>query len=356
MATEYKRVEQGRRPDLPVRPETLFNERLLGVGDRLPDFALPDPTSQSRFFYQTVTGAPAVFMMAANTATQEQWDEIKALAALATSIHDADADLFIVSNDGVESLEMVAKIIPEHAIWLADIKGAVNLGLRTAAQFEFSGVVCFVLDANQRIHAVRGPAAGQAEWALGVLQAMGREESRRLGQVAPVLMLPMVLDGEECGRLLAQIEASGRPRGTASIEDRVFGEHMSKVLLRRIGPEIEKAFSFDDISLESLALRWDDPASAADKGRAINDPAVEGRPFHLIVDLDAAGYSDGEVSFPEFGPHRYQPGPGGAIIHAGTLLRNLAPVSAGRRCLLTATLRRQASARPGARSDQVEAT
>ena len=319
-------------------------ERLLAAGDRLPDFVLPDPKGTLRFFYQSVTGAPAVFFLAANTAMEDQWDEVKELAGQAAAIRAGGADLFIVSNDGIESLEMVSKIIPEHAIWLADIKGVVNLGLRSAAQFLLSGTACFVLDSNQRIVAARGHSAGQATWALGVLQAMSTDQPQNLGQVAPILILPAVLEPADCSKLVEQISASAAPSGSAPIADKALSGNVTKLLLRRIGPEIEKVFSFDDFAFEDLVLRWDDPASAADKGRAINDPAVEGRPFCLLVDLDAAAYSGGEVSFPEFGPHRYQPGPGGAIIHAGTLLRQLAPVSAGRRCLLTATLRRQAGA------------
>ncbi|HEY2891126.1 MAG TPA: hypothetical protein VGJ31_10890 [Dongiaceae bacterium] len=321
-------------------------ERLLAAGDRMPDFVLPDPKGTLRFFYQSVTGAPAVFFMAANTAMQDQWDEVKELAGQAAAIRAAGADLFIVSNDGIESLEMVSKIIPEHAAWLADIKGVVNLGLRSAAQFPLAGTACFVLDSNQRILAARGNTAGQAIWALGVLQTMSSDEPQKLGQVAPILMLPAVLEPADRSKLVEQISASGTPGGSAPIADKALSEHVRKILIRRIGPEVEKAFSFDDFTFEDLALRWGDPASAADKGRAINDPAVEGRPFYLLVDLDAAAYSGGEISFPEFGPHRYQPGPGGAIVHAGTLLRQLAAVSAGRRCLLTATLRRRASARP----------
>lgn len=132
-------------------------ERLLAAGDRLPDFVLPDPSGRHRFFYQTVTGAPVAFFLFANTAKQDQWDEMKELVAVSADIRAAGADLFIVSNDGTESLEMIAKAIPEHAIWLADIKGVVNMGLRTAALFPFTGVACFVLDGNQRIVALRGP-------------------------------------------------------------------------------------------------------------------------------------------------------------------------------------------------------
>jgi len=322
------------------RREPPAGERLLAPGDRLPDFVLPDPKGTLRFFYQNVTGAPTVFFMAANTAMQNQWDEIKELAAQAAAIRAAGADLVIVSNDGIESLEMVSKIIPEHAIWLADIKGVVNLGLRSAAQFLLSGITVFVLDGNQRIVAARGHTPGQATWALEVLQAMNRDEPQKLGQVAPILMLPAVLEPADCSRLIEQISASATPHGAAPIADKALAEQVVKLLLRRIGPEVEKVFSFDDFTIEDVTLRWDDHSAAAEKVRAVNDPAVEGRPFLLLVDLDAAAYTGGETSFPEFGPHRYQPGAGGAIVHAGALLRELAPVASGRRSLLSATLRR----------------
>ncbi len=322
-------------------------ERLLAAGDRLPDFVLPDPTGQLRYFYQAVSGAPAVFFLFANTAMQDQWDELKELAPLAAGIRATGADLFIVSNDGIESLEMIAKIIPEHAVWLADIKGVVNLGLRTAALFAFTGVVCLVLDGNQRIVAMRGMEKSLAAWALGVLQTMNKEEPHSLGLVAPVLMLPGLLEPADCARLLEQIPAQSPPAGQAPVADKTAGE-LSRLLLRRIGPEIEKAFSFDDFEIVSLTLRWDDSSSPAERRREINDPAVEGRPFYLLIDLAPAAYEGGALGFPEFGAHRYRPGSGGGVIHAGTLLRELAPVASGRRCLLTAILKRPASARPGA--------
>ena len=315
-------------------------ERLLAAGDRLPDFVLPDPSGQLRFFYQTVTGRPVVLVLLANTAMQEQWDEVKELASLANAIHGAGADIIIVSNDGIESLAMVAKIIPEHAAWLADIKGVVNMGLRSAALLPFSGVACLVLDGNQRILALRGPEKGQGTWALGVLRAMTREEPQVLNQIAPVLVLPSVLDSADCARLLALIPAEAPPAGSSGIAEKTAADEITKLLLRRIGPEIEKAFSFDDFSIDSLSLRWDDSTAPGERRREINDPGVEGRPFQLAIDLDSGGYEGGAISFPEYGPHTYRTGTGGAIIHAGVLLRELAPVVTGRRRLLTATLTR----------------
>ena len=324
----------------PAPVEMPTGERLLAAGDRLPEFVLPDPSGQLRFFYQTVTGRPVVLALFANTAKQDQWDEMKELASTNEAIHAAGADLFIVSNDGIESLAMVAKTIPAHAVWLADINGVVNMGLRTAALFPFTGVACLVLDGNQRIVAVRGLEEAQGSWALGVLRAMSRQEPHQLNQAAPVLVLPTVLEPADCVRLLALVPADAPAAGSAGVADKTVVDEIAKLLLRRIGLEIEKAFSFDDFTIASLVLRWDDPSAPAERRREINDPAVEGRPFQLVMDLDSSGYEGGTIGFPEYGPHGYRPGTGGAIIHAGTLLRELARVVSGRRILLMATLKR----------------
>ncbi len=317
-------------------------EALLCAGDRIPDFVLPDPQGQLRYFYQLVTGAPVVLVLAANTAQQDQWDEIKGFAAAAPALREAGVQLFIVSNDGVESLAMVAKIIPEDAIWFADIKGVVNLGLRGGALFPFTGVACALLDGNQRTIAIRGPGSGHAEWVLAMLKDQPAGAGPRLGATAPVLLLPGVLEAGDRAPLHNQVEGASPGHGTASIVDPALAERIGKLLLRRIGPEVEKAFGFDDFTLESILLRWDEAETAAtDRRREIDDPAVQGRSFFLILDLADEAYEGGEIRFPEYAPHSYRPGSGGAIVFSGTMLRELAPVSKGRRCLLTATLRRQ---------------
>ena len=318
------------------------NERLLWLGDRVPDFVLPDPKGELRFFYEGVTGSPVVLVLAANTARQDQWDEIKGFAALAPALHEAGADLMIVSNDGTESLAIVSQVIPEHVRWLADIKGVVNIGLRAGALFPFTGVVCFVLDGNQRIVAVRGPEPGQAEWALAALKARTREPAHSLSLTAPVLLLPGILDSEDCGRLLNLISRADPASGFVLVEQPDLVAQIGKTLLRRIGPEVEKAFAFDDFAIETIALRWSEGSlsGASDYRRDITDPAVQGRSFSLILDLASEAYEGGDIRFPEYGSHSYRPGTGGGLIYSGTLLGELRPVSTGRRSLLTAVLRR----------------
>ncbi|HEY8015081.1 MAG TPA: redoxin domain-containing protein, partial [Dongiaceae bacterium] len=120
------------RPAAP--PVRELEEALILPGDRIPEFILPDANAQLQRFYELVRGRPTVLVLVANTARQEQWDEIKGYADIAPALDAAGVDLFIVTNDGVDSMAMVSKAIPAPAVWLADLRGAVNLALRTGAK------------------------------------------------------------------------------------------------------------------------------------------------------------------------------------------------------------------------------
>jgi hypothetical protein len=334
------------RPAAPAAKDP--EESLLLPGDRVPEFVLPDAETRLHNFYDRVRGRPAVLVLAANTARQEQWDEIKGYADIALVLDSAGVDLFIVTNDGVESMAMVSKAIPAPAIWLADIKGVVNLALRTGGKLDKSGLISLFLDSNQRVIAIKGAEPGHAPWALGVLRGLSAEVPLALGTVAPVLILPRVLDEEACRRLLSQEGLSITP---APIANPAEAEALSRLLLRRIGPEVDRVFSFDDFRFESLALRQEDAAagsSALDRRRDNSDPETTGRSFALILDLEAGAYEGGGLRFPEYGPHIYRPAAGAALVHAGGILRELLPVTSGRRSLLTLTLRRppKASTQP----------
>jgi hypothetical protein len=331
------------RPAAPAMREP--EESLLLQGDRIPEFILPDAETRLHNFYDLVRGRPTVFVLAANTARQEQWDELKGYADIAPGLAAAGVDLFVVTNDGVESMSMVQKIIPE-ATWLADIKGVVNQSIRTGGKLEKSGLISILLDANQRVVAIRGSEPGHASWVLATLRGLAAEAPLVLSAAAPVLILPRALDEATCRRLLGQEGLSPAP---APIADPGEAEALSRILLRRVGPEVDRVFSFDDFRFESLALRQE-PAEGGgvDRRRDNSDPETTGRSFALILDLDAGAYQGGGMRFPEYGPHLYRPATGAALVHAGGMLREMLPIESGRRSLLTLTLRRppKASTQP----------
>jgi hypothetical protein len=112
-----------------------------------------------------------------------------------------------------------------------------------------------------------------------------------------------------------------------------------------VGPEVDKVFSFDDFNFEALALRYEDAATPEGRPGDLRREAADlekGRSFHLLLDLDAEAYRGGGVRFPEYGAHVYRPGTGGALVYAGGLMRELRAIEAGRRALLSLTLRRPA--------------
>jgi AhpC/TSA family len=339
-----QRPRQGPSPSLESGAASA-QEPLILPGDRIPEFILPDPQVQLRNFYDVVSGRPTVLVLAANTARQDQWDEIKGYADAQPLLAERDVDLIIVSNDGVESLAMVSKAIPAPAIWLADVKGAVNLALRRGASFELSGIVSFVLDSNQRVLALKGPGAGHGPWALSVVRTLSSEAPQILAGVAPVLILPRVLEEQICRRLLAELSAGAPADTPVPIRDATLAATVSRQMLRRVGPEVDKVFSFDDFNFEALALRYEDAATPEGRPGDLRREAADlekGRSFHLLLDLDAEAYRGGGVRFPEYGAHVYRPGTGGALVYAGGLMRELRAIEAGRRALLSLTLRRPA--------------
>jgi peroxiredoxin len=322
----------------PGRPSS---EPLILVGDRLPDFVLPDSGGVLRYLYDIAGTRPLVLVLVANSARQDQWDEIKGYADLAPAFESTGVDLVIVSNDGVESLALVSKVIPAPALWLADVKGVVNLALRTGAGFEASGVASFLVDSDQRVIALRGPEPGQAAWAYGAARALRAEAPLAMASNAPVLILPRALDLPTCRELLARCLPAPAPLPLA---EGPLAQAVARQLLRRIGPEVDKVFSFDDFRFEGLSLGQDEAAPEAlrrvERRRDNRDVEQGGRSFSLILDLDAEGYEGGAIRFPEYGAHAYRPETGAALVHAGGLLRLVEPVTAGRRNRLLLTLRR----------------
>ena len=330
----------------PMRAAQMEGPARLLPGDRMPNFRLPGPDDVSRAFYALMKGRPALVVLAANTARQDQWDEIKTLGAALPDFEAAGLDLFIVSNDGVDSVAMVSTAVPAPAVWFADIQGMVNVGIRGAAKFEMTGVVSFLVDADQRVVALRGPEPGHAAWALATLWEQPQPEPLMLSVGAPVLVMPAILDARLCTRLLEQLEAAGASAEGAAIGEAELAAEIGPVMLRRIGPEVEKVFDFEDIVIEDVKVRRDLAGAEAGVERRHDIVDIVGveRRFTLLLDLNAEAYDGGGFAFPEYAPHVYRPRTGGALIYSAALLAEIRPPSSGKRSLLTAVLRQRPKA------------
>jgi hypothetical protein len=95
-------------------------------------------------------------------------------------------------------------------------------------------------------------------------------------------------------------------------------------------PEIAKAFQFRVTRIERYIVACYD---AADGGhfRAHRDNTTKGtahRRFAVSINLND-GYDGGELWFPEFGPRRYRPPAGGAVVFSCSLLHEATRVTRG---------------------------
>lgn len=185
---------------------------------------------------------------------------------------------------------------------------------------------------------------------------------------APVLVLPRVLEPALCERLVAVYEAGGgaesgfmverdgrtvgvyddsrKRRRDQTIEDEALREAIRARISRRIAPEMRKAFQFNATRIERYIVACYDGASGG-HFRAHRDnttPATAHRRFAVTINLNGA-FEGGELWFPEFGPRRYRPPAGGAVVFSCSLLHEARPVTAGRRYALLPFLYDEAAAR-----------
>ncbi len=172
---------------------------------------------------------------------------------------------------------------------------------------------------------------------------------------APVLILPRVFEPAFCERLIAAYQADGgeasgfmrevdgktvavhdpshKRRRDHNLDDEDLRNAARARILRRLTPEVEKAFQFRATRMERYLVACYDEA---DQGffRAHRDNTTKGtahRRFAVTINLNADDYEGGDLSFPEFGDRAYRAPTGGAVVFSCSLLHAAAPVTRGRR-------------------------
>lgn len=171
---------------------------------------------------------------------------------------------------------------------------------------------------------------------------------------APVLFLPNVFEPELCETLIAQYEADGgtesgfmrevggktivaadpvhKRRRDFTLQDHTVVEQTKALIARRIVPQIAKAFQFQVTRMERFIVA----CYRADEDGHFNahrDNTTKGtahRRFAVSLNLND-DYDGGELSFPEFGPRRFRPPAGAAVVFSCSLLHAADLVTRGKR-------------------------
>ncbi len=181
--------------------------------------------------------------------------------------------------------------------------------------------------------------------------------------VAPVLQIPGVFEPEFCQALIAhlneacaggetskvrvlerggetlQLDPNIKLRRESPPRDPALEARMHERLMRRALPESARVFNFQVTRRDPFKLlAYPDGAGYFRAHRDNETRDVAHRRFALSVNLNEGQYAGGEFRFAEFGPHRYSPATGAALVFSCSLLHEVLPVERGTRYAATTFL------------------
>jgi predicted 2-oxoglutarate/Fe(II)-dependent dioxygenase YbiX/peroxiredoxin len=351
--------------DLAIPPGQSFNPAKgflppveLAPGDRLPNFILPDQSGAARSFLERAKGNPILIVGDSDDAGLRKLEQAELAAA--------GIDCFALVADLPDAAAKRASSAGLKLPLLCDSAGKIREALRRMMGFGPRGAFALLLDPNQRLTAARVDLdnAALVGWAIERARATPQPEAGRyLTGVAPVLLVPDVLTREHCRALIDRWERLGSEEGQVysivkgqetqrihkemksrrdhKIMDEAVLQELAALVGRRIGPELNKAFNFGKFRFDRFVVTCYD-SERGDFFRRHRDNQTQGthdRRFALTLNLNTEEYEGGGLIFPEYGPHRYNPPTGGAILFSCSLLHEALPITRGRRFTLLNFLR-----------------
>lgn len=184
-------------------------------------------------------------------------------------------------------------------------------------------------------------------------------KSQGLMGIAPVLVLPRVLEPALCADVVAHFHAAGggdpsgvvvfergqpkfqldptvKMRREMVVKDPGLDARLHAQLGRRVLPEIERAFQFKVVRRDPFKIiRYDAGAGYFRAHRDNDTPDVAHRRFAMTLNLNTGEYRGGCLRFPEFGDALYEADAGGVLIFSCSLLHEVTDITDGTRLAMT---------------------
>lgn len=304
---------------------------MLDIGDRAPNFVLPDGRGTFTMFYERTRGLPVVLLFASPGRWPAHGEALDGFAEQAKAFEAAGVDIFCVSLDPPAKNAEAGR---PFLVWSDSAQKITQwyfgqLAMAWPPSPEGPEVLALGLDANQRIlWTRRGAGPGLADQILAGLHERPAPASPEIRfQTAPVLLVPRVLGSNALGLGVLGPDA-------AAIEDPAMQRRLVNLIGQRIAPELYKAFSFQGFRFGRLRLlAWPAGVPAGREAAPPEKPPASGKGrFEILVGLPGAP-EGGALVFPEFGGHRYALPAGGAMIFSDALLREWQPAEAPRHYL-----------------------
>ncbi|MGZ6015588.1 MAG: 2OG-Fe(II) oxygenase, partial [Phenylobacterium sp.] len=134
-------------------------------------------------------------------------------------------------------------------------------------------------------------------------------------------------------------ESKKRRRDTELTADSPLFAEVLHVLAARVIPEIKRAYQVEIANADRILIaRYDDTGGYFKRHRDNAAPHTAFREFAVSLNLNTHEYEGGELLFPEYDDHRYNPPAGGAMVFSASLLHEAAPVTKGSRYVLLSFL------------------
>ena len=333
----------------------------LERGDAAPVFAAAGPGTP-HYFIRQASGAPAVlcfFGSAGNSRVRGMLE-----AARQEPLFDGKSAAFIgIGADRGDVGRLTNSPPGFRVLWDFDRRIAGLCGFAQAAD-ALMPRASIVFD--RRLRVLETVPIENPENHLGaVLDVLARAGDRAgddaAGGSAPVLMVPRVFEPEFCRKLIAdcagrsgddsgfmatdpatgntvlQRDHEFKRRRDFTISDAGVRMALHQRLLRRLLPEIDKAFEFRATRIERYLVACYDSAVGGYFGphRDNGTRATAHRRFAVTINLNAEAYEGGDLRFPEFDGTTFRAPTGGAAVFACSLTHEVVPMIAGTRyCFL----------------------
>jgi predicted 2-oxoglutarate/Fe(II)-dependent dioxygenase YbiX/peroxiredoxin len=329
----------------------------LTPGDPFPWFRV-DSDVNADFQMSSLAGRYVVFSALGTLGRGPTAVAAKALSS-AKAFDGWNAALVLMTSDASEISQRPA-LPPGSSRIFYDQGGAIArlLGLVPKERADTFLPITFILDPRLRVVAVI-PFSSDGSHASMVLQTLAKlapvEKARTATMQAPILIVPHIFEPEFCKRLIDGYEDNGgqesgymqekngktvlvvdynHKRRTDWVipDENLQGEVRSRIL-RRLVPEIRKAYQFQVTRMERYLVACYD-AAVEGHFNPHRDNTTKGtahRRFAVSINLNPDEYEGGDLVFAEFGQARYRPPLGGACVFSCSLLHEATRVTAGKR-------------------------
>lgn len=335
------------------------------VGDPVPYFYCPSSNSK-KFNFSSAAGRYIVLCFYGSASIPKNKEVLEFISGKARRFFDdKTVSFFGVSIDRKdESDNRVQQMIPGiRFFWDFDYSvsrqysALCKEGVSEIGSIEYRPFT-LVLDPNMCVVAhipLNTPEQHNTSLVDVLSQLLPIDQYPGVPITAPILVIPNVFEKGFCQALVKLYEAHGGRESGTMIEkngytvgtiDHSFKRRadyiidaieiktmMRQRIMRRVAPQIKKAFQFDVSVVERYIVACYD---AEKKGffKPHRDNTTKGtahRKFACTINLNAGEYEGGELRFPEFGPKTYSVPTGGALIFSCSLLHEATPVTSGKR-------------------------